>query len=205
MLTIPIGAQGVLGQEEVGLAVGNEVNDPRRDNRPDHLGDDVWDQIRGGKPSPDVQTNGDRGVQVTAGNMTNGIGHGQHGKTEGQGYSVEPDTKVGGGCDTGEGYGKSCTTTATEDEPEGTNEFGDEPLSEWHTTLLCERHEYVWSDSYLMAKHTYTSPPCAEEDRRRLYTKRHVLCCGILSRHGGPPRLSVALPAIPPYNPIMAT
>src|SRR5262245_17126397 len=161
MLTIPIGAQGVFGQEEAGLAAGNIVKDPRRNNRPDHLGDDVWDQIRGGKTSPDVQTNGDRWVQVTAGNMTNGIGHGQHGKTEGQGYSVEPDTKIGGGCETGEGYGKSCTTTATEDKPEGTNEFGDEPLCEWHTTLLCEKYGDSLSASYQATQHTYKRLPRA--------------------------------------------
>src|SRR5215831_6238506 len=133
MVAKPIGGQATFDQVEVGLAAGNKIDDTRSNNRPDYLGDDVREQIRGWKTFPNVQANGDRGVQVTAGNMTNGIGHGQHGETEGQGYSVEPDTKVGGGCDTGEGYGKSCTTTATEDEPEGTNEFGDEPLCEWHT------------------------------------------------------------------------
>jgi len=69
-----------------------------------------------------------------------------------------------------------------------------------------------------MAKHTYVSPPyevyniskppegsifwsAEEEDHRRLYTKRHILYCGIYRGMWSPPspRSSVALPAIPPY------
>src|SRR5262245_40660245 len=115
MVAEPIGAQGAFDHIEVDTAAGNKIDDTRRNNRPDHLGDDVREPIRGWKTFPHAQTNGDRGVQVTARNMANGIGHGQHGETEGQGYSVEPDTKVGGGCDIGEGPGKDCTTTATED------------------------------------------------------------------------------------------
>src|SRR5689334_11437045 len=109
MVAKSIGGQATFGQVEVGLAAGNKIDDTRANHRPDHLGDDVWEQIRGWKTFPDVQTNGDRGVQVTPGNMANGIGHGEHGETEGQGYSVEPDAHVGECC------GKDCTTTATED------------------------------------------------------------------------------------------
>src|SRR5438445_9993960 len=105
MVAKPIGGEAAFNQVEVGLAAGNEIDDTRPNDRPDHLGDDVREQIRGWKTFPDIQANGDRGVQVTAGNMANSIGHGQHGETESQGYSVEPDTDIG------ECGGQDCTTT----------------------------------------------------------------------------------------------
>src|SRR5512145_1496642 len=109
MLAKPVGGKTALDQVEVGLAAGNKVDGTRRNHCPDHLGDDVREHLRGGKTFPDAQANGDCGVQVTARDMTNGIGHGQHSEAEGQGYSMEPDTHVGECC------GKDCTTTATED------------------------------------------------------------------------------------------
>src|SRR5215467_13187875 len=114
MVGIPIGGQAALDQVEAVLAAGNNIDDPRSNNRPDHLGNDVGDHLRGGKTSPDAQANGYRGVQVTAGNMTNGIGHSHHSEAKSQSYSVEPDTQIPY-IHNGECGGKDCTTTATKD------------------------------------------------------------------------------------------
>ena len=90
----PLAARPLLTRSKPTCAAGNKIDDPRSNNRPDHLGNDVRDHIRGGKTSPNTQANGDRGIQVTARNMTNSIGHSQHGEAKGQRYSVEPDTQI---------------------------------------------------------------------------------------------------------------
>src|SRR5262245_26860147 len=116
MLAKPIGGQTAFDHVEAGLATGNKIDDPRSNNRPDHLGNDIRDHLRGGETSPYAQANGDRGIQVTAGNMTNSIGHGHHSEAKGQRYSVEPDTQIPDTrTRTKECCGKDCATTATKD------------------------------------------------------------------------------------------
>src|SRR4029450_7118260 len=110
----PVGGQTTFGQVEVGLANGNKVDDTRSNNRPDHLGNDIREHIRARKTFPNIEANGDRGIQVTAGNMANSIGHSHHSEAKGQSYSVEPDTQIPD-IHNGECGGKDCTTTATED------------------------------------------------------------------------------------------
>src|SRR4029450_13137084 len=135
MLAKPIGGQTALDQVEADLATGNKTDDPRSNNRPDHLDNDVREHLRGWKTSPNTQANGNRGIQGTAGNMTNSIGHSHHSEAKGQSYSVEPDTQIPD-IHNGECCGKDCTTTATEEWPEGTYELWDRAWCEWHTILL---------------------------------------------------------------------
>ena len=63
MVAKPIGGQTAFDQVEAGVAAGNKIDDPRPNNRPDHLGNDVRDHLRGGKTSPNTQANGDRGFK----------------------------------------------------------------------------------------------------------------------------------------------
>src|SRR5215470_13625750 len=127
MVAKSVGGKTIFDYIEAGLATGNKIDDPRSNNRPDHLGNDIRDHLRGGKTSPNTQANRDRGIQVTAGNMTNSIGHSHHSEAKGQSYSVEPDTQIPD-IHNRECGGKDCTTTATEDQPEGTYELCDSSL-----------------------------------------------------------------------------
>lgn len=73
------------------------------------------------------ESEADGGVDVAAGDVTNGINHGQQGEAEGDRNTKEAQAKgVGGGSVIGKDSGKNRAAAATEHQPEGAEEFGEE-------------------------------------------------------------------------------
>ena len=94
-----------------------------RDAR-DDLGGDVGGRLLPGDAPPGGRAERDGRVEVAAGDVADGVGHGQDGQTEGQGDTDEADAEldvVGGVDDLGGEHGRAG---AAEDEPEGAESLG---------------------------------------------------------------------------------
>ena len=106
------------------------VEDAARNDRTDELGHDVRQQLVGGEATASEQANGNRGIQVTAGNVPDCKGHGQHGQAE-----CQRDTNK-----TNSHFRKSRSQhrrpTTAQHQPECTNEFGNRFLRKTHDSLL---------------------------------------------------------------------
>ena len=114
------------GEIETGPAAGNhEQNAPRHDGSGD-LRADVRRQVRNGKTFGHRQADGDGRIQMTAGNVADGISHGQDGEAERQGYAQQADTHV---WKCGRQNGAAA---APEYKPECADELGDGSLTQRH-------------------------------------------------------------------------
>ena len=142
------GRHGVLARRQVGVTVDRQSVDrqrearlPARDevkqecggDRSKNLCDDVRDKLAGGEASADHEPYRHRGVQMAAGDVADGIGHGQYRKAEGQRDTEQADTDIR------KGRREHGAAAAAEDEPEGADEFGDEFVAEVHGLLLTVR------------------------------------------------------------------
>ncbi len=58
------------------------------------------------------------------------IRHGQHGEAEGECDAQEADAEAG------KGGGEHRAAAASEDQPEGSDEFRQSPVRDWHVSLL---------------------------------------------------------------------
>ncbi|MNZ56926.1 hypothetical protein D3C78_748860 [compost metagenome] len=124
MLGIAVGRQPCR-QLETGLAAGNEVDHRRTENCPDHLGDDVGQQVLERKPPTHHQPDRHRGVEVASGNMADGESHGQHGQAEGHGHPDQADAD-------GERRGDHRTAAATQHQPERPDQFSTHAFAQGH-------------------------------------------------------------------------
>ena len=86
----------------------------------EHLGDDVGRQLGAGKRPPTTRPDRYRRVEVAAGDMADGEGHGQHGQAEGQRHAEQADA------DFGEGGGQHGAAATAEHQPERADEFRNE-------------------------------------------------------------------------------
>ena len=66
----------------LGLAREYEIEHCGGDDRAEHLGDPVADHVTGAHPPGDEHAEADRRVDVTAGNRTDPVGHGDDGEAE---------------------------------------------------------------------------------------------------------------------------
>ena len=73
----------------------------------------------------DDEADGDGRVQVAAGDVADGVGHGQHGEAEGERDADEADAEVRGP-PRQEARREHGAAAAAEDEPERADELGDE-------------------------------------------------------------------------------
>ncbi len=69
---------------EARLAAGDQIEDRRTRDAAEHLGDDVGNRLGLRMASADHEADGDRGIEVAAGDVADGVGHGQHGEAEGE-------------------------------------------------------------------------------------------------------------------------
>ena len=75
---------------------------------------------------PGPQTDGHRGIEVAAGDVADGIGHGQHRQAEGQRHAREPDAQFR------KAGGEHRAAAATEHQPERAEELGAETMVHFH-------------------------------------------------------------------------
>jgi hypothetical protein len=108
--------------ENIGHPAGRARCDPvehaGRNDGADHLRDDVWDHITRGAPLAGPQTDGDGGIEMTARDMADRIGHRQHDEAERQ-YDTEKADPERGKCRSQNG-----TAAAAEGQPECAKELG---------------------------------------------------------------------------------
>src|SRR4030042_2889541 len=94
MVPVAIGSKSG-AQVESRFSTGDEVQDEGARDGPQHLGDDIRNQVGSPETTAGPETDGDRGVEMATGDMANGIGHGEDGETEGKGDPQEPDPHAG--------------------------------------------------------------------------------------------------------------
>ena len=80
---------------EAGNSAGDRVEHAPRGDRSYELGDYVGQQFRGREAFAHHQPQADRGIQMAAGDVANGEGHGQNGEPEGESDAGVADADVG--------------------------------------------------------------------------------------------------------------
>ena len=127
MIGIAVGRQPCR-QLEACLAAGDEVNHRCGNDGTDHLGDDVGQQLFGRKAPTHHQPEGNRRVEMAAGDMADGECHGQDSEAESESDTENADAERRTGCD-------YRTATAAKYQPEGADQFGT------HAHTQRRRHE----------------------------------------------------------------
>ena len=115
-------------QIEVGPAASDQVEDDGCENAADHLRTDVGGEFAGWETTSDGEADGDRGVDVSAGNVTDGVGHGQQRQTKHQADAQESDAQIG------KGRGQHSASTTSENKPERTDKLCQCSLLKRHMT-----------------------------------------------------------------------
>lgn len=111
------------------FATGDEVKNSGTSDGTDDLRDDVWDGFRFGMPSADDEPHRDSRIEMAAGDVSDGVGHGQNGETEGKRDTDKADAELGA---VRKEHGREdCATAAAEDQPEGAKELGDQFVFQW--------------------------------------------------------------------------
>ena len=116
VFTVAVGGKSV-GQVKAGRTAGDDVEHASGRNAAEDLRDDVGRELAGGEASGRPEADGDSRVDVTPGDRTDGVGHGQQGEAEGERHAHEADAGVG------EVAGQDRASAPAEDEPEGSEEF----------------------------------------------------------------------------------
>lgn len=83
---------------EAGLSAGDHEENIRRCDRTQNLRDDVGNKLGGREAFAYNQPQADSGVQVAAGDVSDGEGHGEDGETEGQRHAGESYAERGESC-----------------------------------------------------------------------------------------------------------
>ena len=108
---------GEAAQNEVRLAGSNHIQDRRRGNGADNLCEPIGDDVAGLEASGGPKADRNGRVEMAAGDMSHGIGHGQHRQAERQRHADEADPKLR------EGRGQHGAAAAGKGKPEGSEEF----------------------------------------------------------------------------------
>src|SRR3974390_3318641 len=111
---------------EFGRPIGDGVEDAGSDDRADQLRDDVRADEIGRKTASARKPHGDRRVKMTSGEMTDRIGHCQHGQAESQGYTEQSDT------DMRESGRDHCAAASAKRQPERAYALGRKTFSVHH-------------------------------------------------------------------------
>src|ERR1700735_2020390 len=92
--TVAIGGEAGRAGEAF-LAACDDVEAAGSGDAAEHLGDDVGEKIPASEASAGIYAERDSGVEMRAGDMADGEGHGEHGKAEGEGDAPETDAELG--------------------------------------------------------------------------------------------------------------
>ncbi len=115
-------------REIIGGTAARDIEEQeRRDDRAEHLRYDIERNVARVETPACPQADGDCGVEVTARNMADRIGHGDDRQTESESDAEQSDADIG------KGGGQNRATAAAEHKPECADEFGQ--------TLLDIRHD----------------------------------------------------------------
>jgi hypothetical protein len=98
MRVIAVGGKA-LGQIETGRAACDHVEQRRGNDRADHLGNDVRQNLADRKAPARGETDRDGGIEMAAGDVADRIGHGHDAQAECQRHTDQADTdlrKTGG-------------------------------------------------------------------------------------------------------------
>src|ERR1700712_2764549 len=114
------------GARKALLAAGDDVKAAGSGDAAENLGNDIREKIAPGEASAGVEAEGDSGIEMRAGDVADGKGHGEHGEAEGESDARESDTELR------IGRGEECRSAAAEDQPEGTKEFRKCPGGDGH-------------------------------------------------------------------------
>ena len=110
-------AKPEVARVEAVLARRDHPQHERCDDRGNDLGDDVGGRVLPGEPPPETQADGDGRVEVPAGDVSDGVGHGEHAQAEREGDPEVADADVG---DAGRDDRRAA---AGEDQPERAEEL----------------------------------------------------------------------------------
>jgi len=83
-----------LGEAEIRRSTGDPIENRRSNDRTDNLRHDIRDDVLGGEPSADRETDSYRRIEMASRDMTDRIGHGQDRQAEGQGNAKQVDTDL---------------------------------------------------------------------------------------------------------------
>ena len=112
------------------VGAGNRVEERCCNDTANHLGNDVCRSFLSGEAAASNLTERDSRVQVATGNVTDGVGHGEHRKAEGERNAHVTDT--GGGNAASE---HGCAAAAKH-KPEGADSFGNSTSRKFHLNFL---------------------------------------------------------------------
>jgi len=107
-----------LAEIETRSSLGDSVEQQGGHDSADDLGDDVRNDVSGGKTSARGQSHGDRWVEMASRNVADRIGHGHHGEAESERNAEKADA------DLRKAGGDDRTSTAPERQPKGTDRLG---------------------------------------------------------------------------------
>src|SRR6476619_4429766 len=99
------------------LPVCDQIEDSGAENTADHLSHDVQRHMRCGKPASGPEADGDRGIEMPAGNRAERVRSREHCQTESERYADESNA------DFGERRREDRATATAENEPKRTDEL----------------------------------------------------------------------------------
>src|SRR4051812_5540281 len=125
MLSVPVRSE-TAREVETRFAARNEIEDPGTGDCAQHLGNHVRNELARREASSGPQPQGHGGVEVTPGNVTDCVRHGQDCQTKSKGDPDESDAERR------KGGGQYRTAAAAQNQPERAYEFGRETFAELH-------------------------------------------------------------------------
>src|SRR5262245_20085398 len=105
------------GKIESSSAAGDDAEYSTGGDPTENLRDEVTGHLRGWKLAGRAEPYRHRRIEMTAGDVSDGIGHRQHGQTERERYAKQTDT------DLGECSRENRAAATTENKPEGPEEL----------------------------------------------------------------------------------
>ena len=102
---------------KTGFTGSNQIQNARGGNRTDNLGYDVRQQVFTVETAADEKADGNGRIEVAAGNVADGVSHGQYGQAECQGDTGKTNAKFRVGCC------QNCAAAAAEYQPESAEKF----------------------------------------------------------------------------------
>ena len=132
MIAVTICSKTVDLEIEASTTRSNRPDRKCSENCADHLNDHIRKDFLGRETLRDPQTDGDGRVEVTTGNVTNRVGHGQNSEAECERNANKSDTQLNAIAAADQFCCQYGATAATEHEPERADRFGDELFAHVH-------------------------------------------------------------------------